>query len=413
MIGMRAPTVDINSLKIAIVHDWLVGYAGGEMVTEQILHMFPQADLFALVDFVPESNRGILVGRTPKTSFIQKLPFARTKYRTYLPFLPYATEQFDLSDYDLIISSNLAVTHGVLTSAEQLHLCYFNNTMIYAWDLYHHYLKVGGLTKGLRSLIAKAVMHYIRIWDASTAHRADKLIANSAYMGRRLMKQYGRESTVIFPPVDVERFSLHPDKEDYFIVVARLVPFKRIDIVVDAFNRMPDRKLKIVGGGPDMETLSRRAGGNIEFVGQVPLDRVNDYVRLARALIQPSVEPFGISVIEAQATGTPIIAYRGAASPEIVKEGKTGVSFNRREPEALVDAVREFEGVEADFDPRVLRAHAEEFSIQRFRERFMDFVKAEAERHFSGAVGTDETRTLPVKRRWTSPELTAEDDGRE
>ncbi len=410
---MRSPTFDINSLKIAIVHDWLVGYAGGEMVTEQILHMFPRADLFSLVDFVPEHNRGILVGRTPRTSFIQKLPFARTRYRTYLPFMPYATEQFDLSNYDLIISSNLAVTHGVLTSAEQLHLCYFNNTMIYAWDLYQHYLKVGGLTRGLRSLVAKAIMHYIRIWDTSTAHRADRFIANSAYMGRRLMKQYGRESTVIFPPVDVERFALHPNKEEYYVVVARLVPFKRIDIVVEAFKRMPDRKLIIVGGGPDLEKLSQGAKGNIEFVGQVNLDRVNEYVKCARALIQPSVEPFGISVIEAQATGTPIIAYRGAASPEIVKEGKTGVFFERREAGALVKAVQEFEEIEADFDPLVLRAHAAEFSTEKFRERFLGFVKSEAEQHFCRDYEASEAESLQVKRRWDSPELTVEDDGRE
>jgi len=382
----RLPIIDtdFSSLKVAIVHDWLVGYAGGEMVLEQILPFFPQADIFTLCDFIPDDKREFLLNKSTTTSFLQKLPKAKTKYRSYLPLMPYAIEQFDLSDYDLVISSNCAVSHAVLTRPEQLSLSYMNNTMIYAWDLYHHYLNSAGLQRGLRGLMAKLIMHYVRMWDGATGNRPDHFIANSQYMAQRVAKLYRRDATVIYPPVRVDKFELCRKKEDYYVCVSRLVPFKRIDLIVEAFSRMPDKKLIIVGYGPELAKLKAMSSPNIEFTGYQDHAAVGQYLKRARAFIFSSVEPFGIAVVEAQACGTPVIAYDKGAACEIVSDGENGLLFHEQTVEGLIAAVNRFEKSERLFDPKRIRNSTMRFSVDNFRKNFATFVRQALDQHLNG-----------------------------
>lgn len=384
----------IDDLKIAVVHDWLITYGGAERVLEQILSIFPQADLFALYDFTPDGKRGYFLDKQVTTSCLQKFPLAKRKYRSYLPFMPYAVEQFDLSDYDLIISSSHAVAHGVVTNAEQLHISYINNTMVYVWDLYHHYLAGSKLNKGLSGLLAKGIMHYIRNWDASSSHRVDKYIANSGYMARRISKIYGKESDVIYPPVETDKFSFSSEKEDFYVVVSRLVPFKRIDLIVDTFNKMPDKKLVILGDGPDMAKLKTQSSKNIQFMGFQGRETVNDFVRRARAFLFSSVEPFGIAVVEAHACGTPVIAYAKGAAPEIVTDGENGILFPKQTPEGLIEAIERFENEQSSFDPEIIRQNSLRFSTERFKHRFFEFVRQNVHDRFGNQVINKASRAI-------------------
>jgi glycosyltransferase involved in cell wall biosynthesis len=365
----------LSNLRVAVVHDWLVTFGGAERVLQQILRLFPRADLFALCDFLDDRERAHIFGHKARTSFIQRLPLAKRKYRSYLPLMPMAAESFDLSGYDLIISSSHAVARGVITNSDQTHIAYINNTMIYAWDMRHHYLRSGGLLRGPGGLAARLIMHYIRTWDGASAPRVDHYIANSEYMARRIEKLYRRPSTVIYPPVDVNKFELYPDKEDYYIAVSRLVPFKRIDLVVDAFRRMPDRRLIILGDGPDMKRLRRAAGSNITFLGFSNPNTVREYVKQARAFLFPSEEPFGIAAVEAQACGTPVIAYNRGASCEIVADGETGIFFDRQHPDSLIEAIDRFERIRDCFDPARIRESALRFSVDAFRSQFAAYIE--------------------------------------
>ncbi len=374
----------LSGLRVAVVHDWLVTFGGAERVLQQILGLFPQADLFVLCDFFSDPQRANIFGKKAKTSFIQRLPFAKTKYRFYLPLMPLAIESFDLSGYDLIISSSHAVARGVITAADQMHIAYINNTMVYAWDMYHHYLRGAGLHRGPAGLAAKLIMHYIRTWDSASAHRVDHYIANSEYMARRLEKLYRRPSTVIYPPVDVNKFELYPDKEDYYIVVSRLVPFKRIDVVVEAFNRMPDKKLLILGDGPEMKKLRAAALANITFLGFSNPKTVREYIKQSRAFLFPSEEPFGIAAVEAQACGTPVIAYDKGASREIIIDGETGIFFDRQHPVSLVEAVNRFERLRGHFDPERIRENAMRFSTETFRDQLTAYIENRVDRPNAG-----------------------------
>jgi len=369
-------------MKTAIVHDWLVTYGGAERVLEEILALFPQADLFTLCDFLPENRRGFLGERRIHTSFIQKLPLARKKYRSYLPLMPFAVEQFDLSEYDLVISSSHAVAKGVLTNIHQLHLTYLNNIMIYAWDLQNHYLRSGGLMHGLKGTLARAILHYIRLWDTSSARRPDHYLANSRYMAKQVRKIYGADSTVIYPPVDLESFAICEQKDDYFVIVSRLVPFKRIEIAVQAFGQLPDKKLVVIGDGPQMPTLKALATPNVEFIGFCDKVLVSEYVRRAAAFIFCSVEPFGIAMVEALACGTPVIAYGRGAAPEIVMDGRNGFLFEEHSPAGLRQAIENFESQRAGLDSRKIRATAERFGKERFRQEFLQYVHSAVEAHY-------------------------------
>ncbi len=370
----------IQNPKVAIVHEWFASYAGSERVVEQLLHVYPDADLYALVDFLGDGERSFLGGRPVRTSFIQRLPGARRWFRNYLALMPAAIEQFDLSAYDLVISSNHAAAKGVITGPNQVHVSYVHSPMRYAWDLQHQYLRESGLKAGLKSTVARAMLHYLRMWDVRTAHGVDCFVANSRYIGRRIAKTYGRDAVVIYPPVDVERFRLQTVKEDYYLAASRLVPYKRMPVIAEAFCAMPDKQLVIIGDGPEAHRLREIAGdaSNIQFLGYQPTDVVVEKMGRAKAFVFAAEEDFGITVVEAQACGTPVIAFgRGGARETVVDSAdaatRTGLLFDAQSTDSIRAAVHAFESAPA-IDPHVCRANAERFSIATFRHRIADVV---------------------------------------
>lgn len=361
----------LREARVAIVHDWLPLYGGAERVLEQIIRVFPQADLFSLFDFIPERDRGFLSNKPVTTSFLQRWPLAKRCYRAYLPLMPLAIEQFDLSSYDIVISSSYAVAKGVLTGPEQLHVCYCHSPIRYGWDLQAQYLDRVNLRFGPLGLASRFLLHYLRIWDLRTAPGVNLFLANSAFVGRRIQKVYRRESKVLYPPVDTERFKLEDGRrDDYYLTVSRLVPYKKVDVIVRAFNGMPDRRLMVVGNGPELRKLKGLAGANITFTGRQPEEEVIRWMQRARAFVFAAAEDFGVVLGEAQACGTPVIAYGYGGATESIIPGRTGVFYNEQTPEKLCGAVLKFEGMERCFDPAVIRRNAERFSAERFRTEF-------------------------------------------
>jgi glycosyltransferase involved in cell wall biosynthesis len=356
-------------LRVAIMHDWLPVYGGAERVLEQIINVFPEADLFSMVDLIPKGQRDFLQNKPVRTSFIQKLPFARKKYRSYLPLMPLAVEQFDFSAYDLIISSSYAVAKGIITGPDQLHICYCHSPIRYAWDLQNQYLTTAGLTKGPKSWIARFILHYIRSWDAQSATRVDSFMTNSQFVARRIEKTYRRQATVIHPPVDVGAFTLQSEKEGFYLTASRMVPYKRIDLIVEAFTATPHRELRVIGEGPDFEKIKAKAGPNVKMLGYQSFEVLKDQMQRARAFVFAAEEDFGIAPVEAQACGTPVIAFGKGGVTETVIEGGTGVFFDEQTVESLQAGVREFEEAEP-FDPIVIRRNAMRFSAERFQQEF-------------------------------------------
>jgi glycosyltransferase involved in cell wall biosynthesis len=257
-------------VKTAIIHDWLVTYAGAERALEQIIGQFPDADLFSLVDLCPRTSVRSYCIKKVRTSFLQSMTFAKNRYRNYLPFMPFAIERYDLSGHDLVISSSHAVAKGVATSARQLHICYCYTPMRYAWDLQDQYLRESGLDHGLKGFAAKKILGSMRKWDRSTANRVEKYVAISHYIAERIKRIYGREAAVVYPPVDTDAFMPSDRKEDYYVTASRMVPYKRVDLIVEAFSRMPDKTLIVVGDGPDFEKVKAKAGRNIRLLGYQP-----------------------------------------------------------------------------------------------------------------------------------------------
>lgn len=362
-------------MRVAIVHDWLVVRAGAEAVLEHILSLFPDADVYSIVNFLSEKDKASLGARHYYTSFIQKLPFAKKKYRAYLPLMPLAIEQFDLSSYDLVISSSYAVAKGVLTGPDQIHISYVHSPVRYAWDLQHSYLKEAGLDKGIRSAIARLILHYIRLWDTRTANGVDCFLANSRFIARRIRKVYGRDADVIYPPVNLDAFKLKEKKEDFYLTASRFVPYKKIPLIAAAFARMPDKKLFIIGEGPEDKAARATAGPNVVFLGHQPRDVLVDYMQRAKAFVFAAEEDFGIVPVEAQACGTPVIAFGKGGVTETVLDGKTGLFFHEQTPEALMEALRRFEAGQGLFDPLEIRRNAERFDASLFRENFKTAVK--------------------------------------
>lgn len=363
-----------NHMKIAVVHDWLVTYAGAEKVLEQILKIYPNADLFSLVDFIPDNKRNFLLGKKVRTSFIQKLPLAAKKYRSYLPLMPLAIEQFDLSEYNLIISSSHAVAKGVITGPDQLHICYCHSPIRYAWDLQSQYLKEANIEKGIKSLLARYVLHKIRSWDYRTANGVDHFISNSEYISRRIWKVYKRDSTVIHPNVSISEFDVKKNKEDFYLTASRMVPYKKIDLIVKAFSTMPDKKLIVIGDGPQFEKVKALATPNINILGYQEFDILKDHMQRAKAFVFAAEEDFGIIPVEAQACGTPVIAFGKGGALETVVDGITGIHFKKQTVESICLAVRKFES-SSQFDPLKIRSHAEKFSTEKFSEKFKQFVE--------------------------------------
>jgi glycosyltransferase involved in cell wall biosynthesis len=361
-------------MKVAIVHEWLTTVGGSERVLEQLVSLYPQADVFCLVDFLAAKDRALVGHKTVRTSFIQKLPFAKKHFRQYLPLFPLAIEHLDVSGYDLVLSSSHAVAKGVLVSPSQMHVCYCHTPMRYAWDLYHLYLREARLDRGLKGIVAKAFLHYIRLWDVSTANRVDHFVANSSYIAARIKKIYSRDARVIYPPVDVEQFSLGKTKEDFYFTASRMVPYKKIDLIVEAFSAMPDKRLVVIGDGPAFGRVKAKAANNITLLGHQPSDVLKGYLQKARAFIFAAEEDFGILPVEAQACGTPVIAYGKGGVRETTIDMKTGIFYEEQTIGSLQDAVRNFEAVEGKFDSLAIRRNAERFSIETFRNEFKNFI---------------------------------------
>lgn len=364
--------------RIAIVCDWLTGYAGSERVLEQLLTLYPQADLFAVCDFLPAHERGFLQGHRPQTTFIQELPGAKRRYRHYLPLMPLAVEQLDLSSYDVVISSSHAVAKGVLTGPDQVHVSYVHSPIRYAWDLQHQYLQESGLTRGLKSWLARWLLHRMRLWDLRTANGVDRFVANSRFIGRRIWKVYRRESTVVYPPVDTSAFTLREDKEDFYLTASRLVPYKKIDLLVRAFSAMPGRRLVVIGDGPEMARIRESAGPNVTLMGYQPFEVLRDHMQRARAFVFAAEEDFGIAPVEAQACGTPVIAYgKGGALETVVgldQAEPTGVFYPEQTVEAVTAAVELFESEAHRIAPVHCRNNALRFAPEQFRQQMADVV---------------------------------------
>ena len=370
----------LRGKRIAIIHDWLDTFAGSESVLEQLLVCFPTADVFTLVDFLKPEDRRFLEGRTVKTSFIQHLPGAKRMFRAYLGLMPLAIEQFDMSGYDVIISSSHAVAKGVVTGPDQVHISYVHSPMRYIWDLQHQYLKQSGLNWGLKALYIRWLFGRLRQWDVSSAQHVDYFIANSSYIGRRLKKAYARDAAVIHPPVDIERFALGTRKDDFFLLVARLVPYKRADLIVETFRTQPHRKLIVVGDGPEAARVRAAARGaaNIEFRNKVAKPELIDLMQRARAALFAAEEDFGITMVETQACGTPVIAFeRGGVTDIIDADGAapTGVLFDRQEVDAVADALARFDQVRHRITAESCRANALRFARSRFRAEIRSFVE--------------------------------------
>jgi glycosyltransferase involved in cell wall biosynthesis len=369
----------LENLRIAIVHEWFVNYAGSERVIEQFLNIFPHADLFAVVDFLEGSQREYIQHKKVTTTFIQKLPFAKTKFRQYLPLMPLAIEQLDLSAYDLIISSSHAVAKGVLTSPHQLHISYVHSPIRYAWDLQHQYLQESNLEKGVKSWIARWILHYIRIWDTRTANGVDRFIANSQFIARRIYKVYRRDAQVIYPPVDLQNYALSEQKQDFYLTASRLVPYKRVDLIVEAFSRMGDRQLVVIGDGEQMSKIRAKAGKNVQLLGYREPAELKAYMQNAKAFVFASEEDFGITPVEAQACGTPVIAFgRGGVTESVIgldRDRPTGVFFGAQLVDSICEAVLEFEKNQHLIKPQACRENAMRFSIERFQTEFYNFVK--------------------------------------
>ncbi len=340
-----------------------------------MLAVYPQADLYSLVDFLEPEQRGFIQHKAVQTSLIQRLPFARSKFRQYLPLMPLAIEQFDMSAYDLVISSNHAVTKGVITGPNQLHICMCYSPIRYAWDLQHQYLRESGAGRGMKGWLVRWMLHQLRQWDYRTANGVDHFIAISEFIARRIWKVYRRRATVIYPPVDVNAFEVVTAKQDFYLAASRLVPYKRMDLIVAAFAHLPDKRLVVIGDGPEMKRLQGICPPNVTLLGYQPFPVLKDHLQRAKAFIFAAEEDFGILPVEAQAAGTPVIAYGRGGSLETVVAGKTGVFFPEQTVAALGTAVQDFEVKQEGFDPMQIRQNAERFAIERFRAEFQTFVE--------------------------------------
>ena len=368
-------------MKICIVHEYLIDFGGAEQVLKGLLELWPNAPIFTLIYNENGNCKDIIQSTQVTGSFLNQMPFSKRKHRAYLPLMPLAIEQFDLSGYDVVISASHAIAKGVITGPDQLHISYLHTPMRYAWDMQPAYLSDAGLEKGLRGFITRSLLHYLRIWDMRTVAGVDHYIANSQFIARRIMKLYKREAAVIHPPVEIDRFKVREDKENFYVTVSRLVSYKRVDLIVRAFNQMPDRKLVVMGDGPELKSLKATAASNITFTGFQSDRVIEDTLQRARAFVYAAQEDFGIVPVEAQACGTPVIAYGKGGVLETVVPGETGQFFYHQTAEALRETIEGFERSQP-FDPHIVRKNAERFSKARFKREMQAFVEEKAQAYF-------------------------------
>lgn len=369
----------MNKPKIVFVHEWLTEWGGSEDVTRLMLDCFPEADLSATINFLSAANRAKLKVEDIQTTFLQRLPFIEKYFWNYLLLTPLAVESLDLRYANVLVSSSHAFAKGVLTTAEQLHISYVHSPMRYAWDLHFQYLRDYGLDRGIKGFLARWLFHRMRLWDRQTANNVDLFLANSRHVQQRIWRTYRRPSRVIYPPVCVDRFKLEERKEDFYVTVSRLVSYKRVDLIVDAFAAMPWRKLIVIGGGPDAAKLQARCPANVTLMGWQPDAVVQQHLAAARAFIFAAHEDFGISPVEAQACGTPVIAYGVGGVTETVRDVRrdadpTGIFFSQQTVSSVVEAVDAFESSLDRFSAEVCRSWAERFSEKRFKSEFSELV---------------------------------------
>lgn len=356
-------------MKIALVHDYLTQYGGAERVLEAFGEIWPEAPIFTLV------YSGKLTGqkfskREINTSFLQKVPFVKSNHRSFLLLMPIAAEQLDLSDYDIILSDSSSYAKGVITKPSTLHICYCHTPLRYAWDDSHRYIRESGYPYLVKKMIPFAI-NYLRIWDREAAFRVDKFIANSDFVKKRIKKYYNAESRIIHPPVETKLFNVGGGQGDYFLMVGRFLPYKKFNVAIKVFNKL-GWPLKIIGDGPERRKLLRMANRNIEFLGIRDDETLKQYYSQCRALIFPQEEDFGIVALEAMASGRPVLAYRSGGALEMVKEGVTGLFFDRQDEESLIECLNEFN--HRSFYPSVIREHALKFDKEIFKERIKRFV---------------------------------------
>jgi len=357
-------------MKIALVHDYLVQYGGAERVLECLAEIWPYAPIYTLI-YDEEKTHGIFKGKRIYTSFLQNIPYSKKNHRIFPPLMPPAIEQFDLSKYDIVLSDSSSYAKGAITPPGTLHICYCHTPMRYAWDDCQKYIDEFDFPRLVKRLVP-FLMNYIRIWDRVSADRPDEYIANSRFVSGRIKKYYRRGSTVINPPIDTEKFFVSSETEDYFLMVGRLITYKRFDIAVSAFNRL-GWKLKIVGRGPDLPKLKKMAKSSIEFTGRVSEEDLPKVYAKAKAFIFPQEEDFGIVAIEAMASGKPIIAFRGGDIVEHIVEGREGMFFEEQTPESLIEALKKFDHTK--FDPHHIREKALPFDREIFKGKIKDYVE--------------------------------------
>ena len=357
----------------ALVHDWYCTIGGGEMVVKTLNEIWDDFDHFSLIDtFNDIKRKEILNGKNVTTSFIQKLPTAKRNHRKFLQFYPQAIEQLDVSKYDLIISSSSSVAKGVLTTTNQLHICYCHSPARYAWDLYQQYLLETGLNRGLFGLYAKYILHRFRLWDVISSNRVDYFISNSNYIAKRIKKIYNREAKVIYPPIDTEFFSYYDKKDEFYLAASRMVPYKKMDLIIETFNNMPDKKLIVIGDGPDFNKNEKLAKDNVELKGFVSREELKFYLQRAKCFVFAADEDFGMLPVEAQSCGTPVIALAKGGTLETIIPEVTGIFFKDHNSKSLKDAVERFS--EIKFDSQKIRDHALKFSKQKFKNEMKKFV---------------------------------------
>ena len=377
-------------MKVAIVQEWLVTVGGSDKVVKAILDVFPDADIYTLVAKKEVCDELGIPWEKVHTSFIQKMPLGTKKHRAYLPLFPFAIEQFDLRGYDVVISSSHCVAKGILTKADQLHICYCHSPIRYCWDMYNEYLEESHLDKGFKSWLVRLMLHPIRQFDAIAGSRVDYYISNSDYVGQRIRKTYRRKATTIHPNIDISNFELCNDKQEYYLASSRLVAYKKIDTIIEAFNQMPDKKLVVIGGGPNLEAYCKLAKDNVTVMGYQPFDVLKDKMQHAKAFVFAADEDFGMIPIEAQSCGTPVIAYGHGGSLETVNGGKTGLFFYEQTPEAIVEAVNKFESMGSQpFAPADCRQWAEGFSEERFKREIKEFVEEKYEEFKKNGINID------------------------
>lgn len=360
-------------MKKALINDWYYVNGGAEKVIHSLNQIWDDFDHYSLIDFLNENDRDfILNGKKAKTTFIQNLPTVNSNHRKFLQLFPSAIERFDLSEYDIIVSSSSSIAKGVCTTKNQLHICYCHSPMRYAWYLQEQYLEDAGF-KGVKKVYAKFVLNKMKKWDVTNSHNVNFFIANSKFIAQRIKKIYNRESTVIYPPVDVDFFSLETQKEAYYFTASRMVSYKKTQLIVETFNELPHLQLIVAGDGPEFQKIQKIAKSNIQIIGFVDAMLLKKYMQKAKGFVFAAEEDFGIIPVEAQACGTPVIAFGKGGALETVLDNVTGVFFKEQNSNSLSKALHHFETLQ--FDPNVIRAHALQFSKERFEREIKSFVE--------------------------------------